>query len=509
MSITKEKERTMTEAIPLRRFDQSGGLRLILNRADTLKPVHANEFSSAMHACGQWLLFSDMLALTLAFLSGGCITWYVDKYVLGSGLDLAGTLAVKQFVILVGLGGIAFLWLDAHGHYRQRLPFWEAVGHILAVACIGFLLCGFVGFASQSAFSRLWLGLVWVLFAVFLFTGRALARRWLTHRGLWQIPTLLVGTGPSAEAAMHALAREPQMGLVIVEQVAPETLDQLARPHTWNRLMRACGSRHIVLALEGGEFEAHSGAIKALVRERLPCSIVPPWLGLPTGTLSPHHFLMHDVLMLHDTNRLTLPLPRFVKRSFDIIVSSLALLLLSPLFLLVSWMVRRDGGPAFFCQKRIGEGGRQFCCYKFRSMRIDAEDYLERYLKENPDAAEEWGKFQKLKQDVRITRLGHFIRRTSIDELPQLINVLKGEMSLIGPRPIMPGQEEFYGDDFMYYESVRPGITGPWQVSGRNRLTFRERVMLESSYARNWSLWMDIVILLKTVPAVLKNGQAF
>ena len=142
-------------------------------------------------------------------------------------------------------------------------------------------------------------------------------------------------------------------------------------------------------------------------------------------------------------------------------------------------------------------------------MRVDAEAFLEKYLNEHPEAATEWKKYQKLKKDVRITKVGNIIRRTSIDELPQLLNVIKGDMSLVGPRPIMPGQEEYYGDDFVYYESVRPGITGPWQVSGRNRLTFSERVMLESCYARNWSLWMDIVILLKTIPALLLQEQAF
>lgn len=219
--------------------------------------------------------------------------------------------------------------------------------------------------------------------------------------------------------------------------------------------------------------------------------------------------MMHDVVMLHDTNRLNLLLPRFLKRSFDLAVSATALVLLSPVFIVAALCVRSDGGPALFAQARVGKNGKKFQCYKFRSMRVDAEEYLDKYLTEHPEDQEEWNKYQKLKKDVRVTSVGNFIRRTSIDELPQLFNVLKGDMSLVGPRPIMPGQEEFYGDDFVYYESVRPGITGPWQVSGRNRLTFSERVMLESCYARNWSLWMDIVILLKTVPALLKSEQAF
>jgi undecaprenyl-phosphate galactose phosphotransferase len=219
--------------------------------------------------------------------------------------------------------------------------------------------------------------------------------------------------------------------------------------------------------------------------------------------------MMQDVMMLHDTNRLKLPLPRLMKRFVDVTLAGLALICLLPVFLVVTLAVRRDGGDAFFKQARVGRGGQMFQCYKFRSMRADAEDYLVKYLAENPEAAAEWTKFQKLKEDVRVTKFGQFIRKTSIDELPQLINVVLGDMSLVGPRPCMPGQESLYAEDFSFYESVRPGITGPWQVSGRNHLTFKERVALEAWYARNWSLWLDVVIILKTFPTLLNRGQAF
>ena len=213
--------------------------------------------------------------------------------------------------------------------------------------------------------------------------------------------------------------------------------------------------------------------------------------------------------MLHDTNRLKLPLPRLIKRVVDITLAGTALLFLAPIMAIIAIAVRSDGGAAFFQQARVGRGGHLFMCYKFRSMRADAETYLQRYLNENPQAGEEWSKFQKLKNDVRVTKFGNFIRRSSLDELPQLLNVVKGDMSLVGPRPCMPGQENLYADDFSFYESVRPGITGPWQVSGRNHLSFKERVRLEAWYARNWSLWLDIVIILKTFPTLLKRGQAF
>lgn len=199
----------------------------------------------------------------------------------------------------------------------------------------------------------------------------------------------------------------------------------------------------------------------------------------------------------------------FFKRSFDVVASVCGLIVLSPLFVLVASLVRRDGGAVIHVQKRVGHGGRLFKMYKFRSMHVGAEKRLIKYLSSNATARDEWNVFQKLKDDPRITSIGTFIRITSIDELPQLLNVLKGEMSLVGPRPFLPGQESYYGDKLRAYQSVRPGITGPWQVSGRNRRTFAERVALEAWYARNWTLWLDLVILLKTIPALFVRGTAY
>jgi Undecaprenyl-phosphate galactose phosphotransferase WbaP len=475
-----------------------------------IKKQPAQNFSAILQKTGRGLLISDIMALILAFICGGLGALTLNLFIFkGSFQQLLSIETLKQFVIFVGLGGLALLWLDTRSHYRQRLPYWETVGHILSVAFIGFLVCGFIQFVAQSAFSRLWLGLSWVLFTIFLFTGRSMVRRGMEKSGQWHIPAIMIGNGPSAEAALNALSREPQMGFNIIRRIPCETLQQLVEIDSWHRMLAASRACHIFLALEGTELEKYQPALKNLVRERLPCSIVPPWLGLPSGTMSAHHFVMHDVVLLHDTNRLYLPLPCFLKRSFDLICASAALLALSPIFIALALGVRSDGGPAFFKQNRVGRKGEKFLCYKFRSMRIDAEDVLESYLSSNAEAAAEWQKYQKLKNDVRITRFGNFIRRTSLDELPQLINVVKGDMSLVGPRPIMPGQEVYYADDFIYYESVRPGITGPWQVSGRNTLTFKERVALESCYTRNWSLWMDIVILLKTLPALMKKEQAF
>ena len=195
---------------------------------------------------------------------------------------------------------------------------------------------------------------------------------------------------------------------------------------------------------------------------------------------------------------------QMVKRCMDVGVALLAIVALAPLMVAIAVLIRRgDGGPALFRQIRVGKDGRRFACWKFRSMVRDAEAALQRHLAARPDAAREWAESRKLVNDPRVTPLGDFLRRSSLDELPQLFNVLRGDMSLVGPRPIVPAECARYGDDLKFYLAARPGITGLWQVSGRSDCSYPERVALDVAYAQNWRLSTDLVIVFRTVPAVL------
>jgi len=185
------------------------------------------------------------------------------------------------------------------------------------------------------------------------------------------------------------------------------------------------------------------------------------------------------------------------------------LAMLSPLMLIVAWLIwRRDGAPIFFGHYRVGLDGRLFRCLKFRSMLLDADRALADLLRDDPAARAEWERDQKLTNDPRITPVGHFLRKTSLDELPQLFNVLRGEMSLVGPRPITVGELPRYGRARWHYLSVRPGITGLWQVSGRNNTSYEERVALDRRYVEQRSMAGDVGILLKTVRVVLLREGA-
>jgi Undecaprenyl-phosphate galactose phosphotransferase WbaP len=197
------------------------------------------------------------------------------------------------------------------------------------------------------------------------------------------------------------------------------------------------------------------------------------------------------------------------KRALDIIGAGVGLLLLAPFFLIVALMVRADGGPAFFAHQRVGRGGKLFGCLKFRSMVIDSQARLETLLANDPAARAEWEATRKLKNDPRITRIGRFLRSTSLDELPQLINVLRGEMSLVGPRPVQEAEiDRYYGASAAHYMAVRPGITGLWQVSGRSETSYESRVALDVAYVSRPSLLADISILLRTPVAVLSRRGA-
>lgn len=202
-------------------------------------------------------------------------------------------------------------------------------------------------------------------------------------------------------------------------------------------------------------------------------------------------------------------LPVLLKRVLDVVGAGALLAFFAVPMLLIMSVIASDGGAPIYRQTRVGKHGRLFGCLKFRSMVRDADAVLAHYLSAHPEARAQWDADHKLKDDPRITRLGKLLRKTSLDELPQFINVLKGEMSLVGPRPIVAQEVPKYAGDIAHYYSVRPGLTGLWQVSGRNDVTYDERVQMDSWYVRNWSLWHDVTILCKTVPALLNRSGAY
>jgi len=195
-----------------------------------------------------------------------------------------------------------------------------------------------------------------------------------------------------------------------------------------------------------------------------------------------------------------------LKRALDVVLASIAFVFLLPVLIPIAIAVRlSDGGPALFRQKRIGRDGKEFLCFKFRSMHVDADAQLEAILRTDPARRAEWQATQKFEDDPRISPFGKFLRKSSLDELPQLINIVRGDMAIVGPRPIVRNEIEKYGEYFDHYARVRPGLTGLWQVSGRSETTYAQRVALDVEYVEHQSLATDLKIIIKTVPAVLRS----
>ncbi len=204
------------------------------------------------------------------------------------------------------------------------------------------------------------------------------------------------------------------------------------------------------------------------------------------------------------------PWVRRIKRALDLFAIATGGIFVLPLLLVLCILVRLEsGGPVFYTDKRMGRNGEDFDCLKFRTMIPDAEDALRRILEEDPEARAEYARYHKLREDPRVTRVGRFLRKTSLDELPQLWNVLKGEMSLVGPRPYLPRESEAIGATQSDILRVYPGMTGPWQVSGRSNTSFEDRVRMDAHYVRNWSIWLDLVLLTRTVKALVSERSAF
>lgn len=201
----------------------------------------------------------------------------------------------------------------------------------------------------------------------------------------------------------------------------------------------------------------------------------------------------------------------FCKRGFDLLFSLLVLVLASPLFLLIILLIKlTSSGPIFYRQTRIKKGGKSFICYKFRTMYKNADHSLQQMLRNDPDKQAEWKKFFKLKNDPRITPLGNFLRKTSLDELPQFWNVLKGDLSVVGPRPVLKQEvQEYYKEHAGKILSVRPGITGIWQVSGRNHLCMQQRIKMELAYVEKRTFWLDLYLIVKTIPVMLFSKGAY
>ena len=463
------------------------------------------------------LIIGDVVALLAAVVLGRTANWAYDHTFGEAFFDWAAErghirLALFALVVAVTVG-----WFWSVGHYSRRKPFWDELRETLRILVLVAAIDVALVFLGKWQFSRLWLLTTWLLAFALVPTARVLVKHALLRMGRWRRPTVIVGAGNNALDAYAALCSEPLMGFEVTTFLAPPG-ETVASASTYPAAVESVGedivawleSRgmpHVVVALDS--LQEQQLLIQRLSIRYADLNVIPSIRGLPLLGMEMTHFFSHEVLMLRVRNNLSRRGPQLVKRLFDIVGSLALIVLLAPFLATIAWRIRRDGGRAIYAHGRVGRHGQAFNCYKFRSMIINAEKVLAEVLVNDPAARAEWERDFKLKNDPRITPVGAFLRKTSLDELPQLWNVLKGEMSMVGPRPIVTDELARYNDQVGYYLEARPGMTGLWQISGRNDVDYADRVNLDAWYVKNWSLWYDIVILLKTVKVVLGKSGAY
>lgn len=399
-------------------------------------------------------------------------------------------------------------------HELKRLAIGNlSVGVLLVLQCLSQGAC-----TAGQLFSITLLTAIAVCLAPLM---RILSRSVCSRYAWWGQPAVIIGSQESAYRLMKLLSARPASGLRPLGMI-----DDAARPHsvaspragfigTLADVRRLADQHNIFWAIIAPD-PSHSGETARLLRDSLPIPnvvMIPEIDGFPS--LWSDHREFNGVMGIHHREHLLNAWSNLLKRIFDISGVVLGTLVLSPLLIplfLLAWASVKmySPGPVFYGQDRVGKDGRPFRAWKFRTMVVDADEALAHYLRNHPEMQPEWDSKQKLRNDPRIIPgISSFLRLTSLDELPQLWNVLIGEMSLVGPRPFMLDQLELYGEPFALYRQVRPGMTGLWQISGRNHMTFQQRAELDVYYIRNWSWWLDLFILGRTVKTVILREGAF
>lgn len=457
-------------------------------------------------------LFSFMISLYLSLNIFSMIITDYDKYVHDN--------PISQWIALHWILAICCVaWYSMRlRHYFYRKTFWFELKEILRTLVIFAIIeIAVMAFATWSFSRSLWI-LTWIFIMILVPLARMLTKRTLDFFGLWRRDTWIIGSGPNAQEAYRAISSERNLGLVIVGFISGDEdfeddkyIDNLPvskKSTSW--LTNIDKKTQFIVAVESHQGDLRNKWLRTfMINGYRYVSVIPTLRGMPLDSTDMSFIFSHEVMIFRVQQNLAKWSSRILKRAFDIFGALAIIIVLSPLLLYISRKVKKDGGPAIYGHERIGKGGVPFKCLKFRSMVINSKEVLTALLESDPESKKEWDETFKLKNDPRITKIGGVLRRTSLDELPQLFNVLKGEMSLVGPRPIITAELERYNEEVEYYLLSKPGMTGLWQVSGRSDVDYETRVYLDAWYVKNWSMWNDIAILFKTISVVLRKDGAY
>lgn len=442
--------------------------------------------------------------------------------------------ALLRAYIFPGEGGLHITWLNfyiltpvlyilimhVHGLYTRKIQFWRTIGIVFKAnfyAVLTGVLLLYVAHVSATT-SRLYIGLLALFSFPLIMLFRFILKIVFEKKRILEEPVLLMGAGLTAELLLKHINQDVGLnyrfiGYLEDNEPNAEVASQLSYLGKFTdaiEVIQKTGIKSVMIMAPG----LSQQKLQELVYDLQPLvkniSFIPDLGTLPLSNLDFESLVDGHVVMLRVVNNLQNKWNRVFKFVFDWCLTLVGIIIISPILLAIAlWIYCDSPGPVIFKHRRIGKDGKEFPCYKFRSMCVDADIKLKELLDNDPEARAEWEKDFKLKNDPRITRSGAFLRKTSLDELPQVFNVIKGEMSLVGPRPIISDEVPRYGKYIEDYYMVRPGMTGIWQTSGRSDVDYNERVQLDSWYVRNWNIWFDIVLIWRTFGVVLHKKGAY
>ncbi len=424
-------------------------------------------------------ILSIILSIVLAFYLRGFVHFFEKTH----------TIPLSQYLTLYPLYIVVLIIFTSEGVYTRRYDFWHETRLILKALLYSLVIVLAYLALSKTIedYSRAVIILSFLFMAFFIPLLKRSMKITLHKLGIWKKPAVIYGQD---ELLRREIFTNPYLGYVDALENEPKTV-----------------------FINSAKMDHYS--LRKVIDEQIRTNhevIFIPLLNDFDLTQSQIYELSNArTNLISLQNRLKSRLRRAVKLLFDMLLAILLLPVLLPVMAIIALFIKKEEpeGSIFFRQERLGKDGKLFVCYKFRTMKEDSEKLLQDYLSKHPEEIEYYEKYHKYINDPRVTKIGAFLRKTSLDELPQIFNVLKVEMSFVGPRPYMPNEKDKIGESFETIAKVRPGITGLWQVSGRSEIDFYSRVEMDVWYIRNWNLWMDIVILTKTAKAVLAKEGAY
>ena len=415
------------------------------------------------------------------------------------------------------------IWLSIltyEGAYTRKFSFWDEVRMLWKVTLFSTLAILAVFFLGKmgNIVSRTIIVLIGLL-SIFMFPLLRMAvKHGLAKSGIIASKVLILGANDTGRLALNALLKEKNLGYRVIGFIDDqariknryfEGIKVHNHMECVERYLKYCDVQDVVIALPQFDKKQLTHLVNRLQHKATSILYFPNFSGILVMGTELRHFFQDQAFALEIKNNLAQPLNYYTKRLFDYVFGLFFfILLIIPIGIISLLIMLTSKGPAILKQERIGKNSKSFICYKFRTMYHDADERLEVILANSHETKKEWETYWKLKNDPRITACGMFLRKTSLDEIPQIFNILKGEMSLVGPRPYIPREWDWLKEYSETINCVQPGMTGLWQVSGRSDSSHEQRLTLDAWYVRNWNLWLDVVILIKTIPVVLKKEGA-